>query len=52
MMSTLSIRSSSDSCAAAVDTCANINPAEGRIGAGSLVVRRARIDRLNRIPEI
>jgi hypothetical protein len=30
MMSTLSIASSSDSCAAAVDTCANTNPGEGR----------------------
>jgi hypothetical protein len=30
-MSTLSIPLSSDSCAAAVDTCANINPGEGRI---------------------
>jgi hypothetical protein len=30
MMSTLSIASSSDSCAAAIDTYANINPGEGR----------------------
>jgi hypothetical protein len=45
MMSTLSIASSSDSCAAAVETYANINPGEGRSIDGYLCKLRVTWER-------